>query len=97
MQDSSVCSICRKGKTIITDLDSGQIVCSKCGLVISDKIQDTRQEWRGFGISEAKDRRRTGVPISLARYDMGLYTMIGRTGVGCLYAFYNAKAEKMGS
>jgi transcription initiation factor TFIIB len=77
MQNSSVCSICKKDKTIITDLDSGEIVCSKCGLVISDKIQDTRQEWRGFGISEAKDRRRTGVPISLARYDMGLYTMIG--------------------
>src|SRR5438132_9340407 len=77
MQNSTVCSICKKDKTIITDLDSGEIVCSKCGLVISDKIQDTRQEWRGFGISEAKDRRRTGVPISLARYDMGLYTMIG--------------------
>jgi len=77
MQNSSVCSICKKDKTIITDLDSGEIVCSKCGIVISDKIQDTRQEWRGFGISEAKDRRRTGVPISLARYDMGLYTMIG--------------------
>jgi transcription initiation factor TFIIB len=77
MQNSSVCSICKKDKTIITDLDSGEIVCSKCGLVISDKIQDTRQEWRSFGISEAKDRRRTGVPISLARYDMGLYTMIG--------------------
>ena len=67
----------KKDQTIITDLDSGEIVCSKCGVVISDKIQDTRQEWRGFGISEAKDRRRTGVPISLARYDMGLYTMIG--------------------
>ena len=77
MQNSIVCSICKKDKTIITDLDSGEIVCSKCGLVISDKIQDTRQEWRGFGISEAKDRRRTGVPISLARYDMGLYTMVG--------------------
>jgi hypothetical protein len=37
-------------------------------LVISDKIQDSRQEWRDFGISEeAEDRRRTGMPISLAR------------------------------
>ena len=26
----------------------GEIVCSKCGIVISDKIQDTRQEWRYF-------------------------------------------------
>ena len=78
MQNSIVCSICKKDKTIITDLDSGEIVCSKCGQVISDKIQDSRQEWRDFGISEAKDRRRTGIPTSLARHDMGLYTMIGR-------------------
>ena len=79
MQNSIVCSICKKDKTIITDLDSGEIVCSKCGLVISDKIQDTRQEWRDFVNSdEAKDRRRTGMPTSLASHDMGLYTMIGR-------------------
>ncbi len=70
--------MCKKDKTIITDLDSGEIVCSKCGLVISDKIQDTRQEWRDFVNSEAKDRRRTGMPTSLTSHDMGLYTMIGR-------------------
>jgi transcription initiation factor TFIIB len=64
MQNSIVCSICKKDQTIITDLDSGEIVCSKCGLVISDKIQDTRQEWRDFVNSEeAKDRRRTGMPF----------------------------------
>ncbi|MDP9289012.1 MAG: hypothetical protein M3P08_12550 [Thermoproteota archaeon] len=39
------------------------MVCSKCGLVISDKIQDTRQEWRDFlNTEEARDRRRTGMP-----------------------------------
>ncbi len=79
MQNSTVCSTCKQDQTIITDLDSGEIICSKCGLVISDKIQDTRQEWRDFVNSEeAKDRRRTGMPTSLARHDMGLYTMIGR-------------------
>jgi len=79
MQNSIVCSICKKDQTIITDLDSGEIVCSKCGVVISDKIQDTRQEWRDFVNSEyAKDRRRTGMPTSLASHDMGLYTVIGR-------------------
>jgi len=76
MQNSIVC---KKDQTIITDLDSGEIVCSKCGVVISDKIQDTRQEWRNLVNSEeAKDRRRTGMPTSLASHDMGLYTMIGR-------------------
>ena len=80
MQNSIVCSICKKDQTIITDLDSGEIVCSKCGVVISDKIQDTRQEWRDFANSEdATDRRRTGMPTSLAIHDMGLYTIIGRS------------------
>lgn len=79
MQNSIICSTCKKDYTIITDLDSGEIVCSKCGLVISDKIQDTRQEWRDFvNTEEAKNRRRTGMPTSLARHDMGLYTLIGR-------------------
>src|SRR5947209_13739810 len=79
MQNSTVCSMCKEDQTIITDLLTGEIVCSKCGLVISDKIQDTRQEWRDFVNSEeAKDRRRTGMPTSLASHDMGLYTMIGR-------------------
>jgi transcription initiation factor TFIIB len=71
--------MCKEDQTIITDLLTGEIVCSKCGLVISDKIQDTRQEWRDFVNSEeAKDRKRTGMPTSLAIHDMGLYTMIGR-------------------
>ena len=71
--------MCKEDQTIITDLLTGEIVCSKCGLVISDKIQDTRQEWRDFlNTEEAKDRRRTGMPTSLAIHDMGLYTMIGR-------------------
>ena len=80
MQDPIVCSICKKDQTIITDEVTGEIVCSKCGLVISDKIQDTRQEWRDFlNTEEARDRRRTGMPTSLARYDMGLSTIIART------------------
>ncbi|MGB6674034.1 MAG: TFIIB-type zinc ribbon-containing protein [Candidatus Nitrosopolaris sp.] len=48
MQNSIVCSTCKKDQTIITDQATGEIICSKCGLVISDKIQDTRQEWRDF-------------------------------------------------
>jgi transcription initiation factor TFIIB len=79
MQNSIICSTCKKDQTIITDEVTGEIVCSKCGLVISDKIQDTRQEWRDFlNTEEAKDRRRTGIPTSLALHDRGLYTMIGR-------------------
>jgi len=78
-----VCSIC-KSNQIITDTESGEIICSKCGQVISDEIQETGPEWRNFASSpssdESNDRRsRIGMPTSLARHDMGLSTIIGRT------------------
>lgn len=79
MQNSFVCPVCKRDQGIITDLDSGEIVCGVCGIVIYDKIQESKQEWRASSPEEAKDRRRTGMPTSLATYDMGLYTVIGRT------------------
>ncbi|MGB6534001.1 MAG: TFIIB-type zinc ribbon-containing protein, partial [Candidatus Nitrosopolaris sp.] len=73
------CPIC-KSNNVITDPESGEIVCSKCGMVISDRIQETRQESRTFLNTErAKDRRRTGMPTSLACADMGLSTVIARS------------------
>jgi TFIIB zinc-binding len=45
-----VCSIC-KSNNVITDPEAAEIVCSKCGMVISDKIQETRQESGTFLIS----------------------------------------------
>jgi transcription initiation factor TFIIIB Brf1 subunit/transcription initiation factor TFIIB len=44
---NEVCLICRSSN-VITDSDSGEIVCSKCGMVISDKIQENREESRSF-------------------------------------------------
>jgi transcription initiation factor TFIIB len=70
--------MCNKSQTV-TDLESGEVICSSCGLVISEKIQETRPEWRAFNNAEVKDRSRTGIPSSLARHDMGLATVIGRT------------------
>ena len=67
---------------IITDPESGEIICSNCGLVVStEKAQDTRPEWRHFDNNSAYDnsRIRSGMPTSLARHDMGLSTIIGRT------------------
>jgi transcription initiation factor TFIIB len=73
-----VCSICNSNN-VITDPESAEILCGKCGMVISDKIQETRQEWRTFLNNEAEDRRRTGMPTSLARSQMGLSTVIARS------------------
>ena len=61
--------------------DSGEIVCEHCGAVISDKTEE--KERRTFLTSRAgrkrDDENRTGMPFSLARSDMGLSTIIGRT------------------
>ena len=48
------CSICSskgvKSAIVITDPESGEIICSNCGMVISQNIEDnTRPEWRSFG------------------------------------------------
>jgi transcription initiation factor TFIIB len=66
-------------ESIITDSDSGEMICVKCGRVISDQMQDIRPEWRMFSTSEPELRTRIGIPESLARHDMGLSTVIGRT------------------
>src|ERR687892_2460134 len=74
-----VCSICGCNQTI-TDTESGEIICSKCGQVISDKIEEILPEWRNFASSDgSNDKSRIGMSTSLARHDMGLSTIIGKT------------------
>ena len=80
------CSVCGnksvKSAIVITDHESGEIICSNCGMVISQNIEDnTRPEWRSFGNEEGggNNRSRTGMPTTLARHDKGLTTIIGRT------------------
>ena len=78
MQTAIMCSMCKKGQTV-TDPESGEIICRNCGLVLSDKVQESRAEWRAFTSEEVSSRSRAGIPSSLARHDMGLSTVIGRT------------------
>jgi transcription initiation factor TFIIB len=63
--------MCSKDNIIITDPESGEIICSICGIVISDKIEETnRPEWNAFSVEEMNDKSRTGIPTSLASHDM---------------------------
>ena len=73
------CHLCLKNEDVITDHESGEIICSNCGMVITDKTQDvTNPEWRAYTTEEKNEKARTGSPISLAVHDMGLSTVIGR-------------------
>src|SRR5919198_2115320 len=79
-QPSSICPICKDHLLIITDTNSGETICSKCGMVVLDKIQNINQpERRAFSNAEYEVRGRTGTPMSLAIADMGLATVIGKT------------------
>jgi transcription initiation factor TFIIB len=62
----------------ITEPESSEIICSACGAVMLERIQEDLPEWCAFNLEETNDRSRTGTPISLARHDMGLSTIIGR-------------------
>jgi len=70
------CPRCGKG-AIVTDSDTGENFCGKCGFVVTEKIQETGPEWRSFSKEEHDGRSRAGVPTSLAMHDMGLATVIG--------------------
>ena len=69
------CLVCM-GRQIVTDDDTGELFCAKCGFVLKDKITDTGAEWRSFS-SEESSRARTGAGTSLTMHDMGLSTVIG--------------------
>lgn len=77
MQSSIVSCVCGQRQQLVTDFESGEIACSKCGLVSSDKVLETRAEWRSFESME-KVRSRVGTPSSLTFHDLGLSTVIGK-------------------
>ena len=70
-----LCPRCAQGK-LVTDNESGEMFCSKCGFVITDKLQESGPEWRSFTQDEHGDRARAGAPTSLTMHDMGLATII---------------------
>src|SRR5919206_1367181 len=80
---SAICPVCKSDLLLVTDAESGENICKKCGMILSDKVQDIikRPEWHDtFSPVEINDRHyRTRIPTSLARYDMGLSTVIGKT------------------
>jgi len=78
MQTPFTCLICKNNR-IVTDSESGEVICSNCGTVISDRNQEiSRPEWRFYSAEQENDRSRTGIPITLAKADMGLATLIGK-------------------
>ncbi|HUU47829.1 MAG TPA: TFIIB-type zinc ribbon-containing protein [Nitrosopumilaceae archaeon] len=74
-KSNSNCLRCGKN-SLLTDEETGEQFCSKCGFVISEKSQETGPEWRSFQKDGGSDPARTGAPSSLTIHDMGLSTVI---------------------
>ena len=68
-----ICSNCGDGEKI-TDVESGELICTKCGFVIRERIGSG--DWSVLA-REPGSALRTS-PTSLARSGMGLATIIGR-------------------
>ncbi len=64
------------GNDIVQDTEKGEMICSSCGLVVSDHRIDTGPEWRAFTSDEKDARSRTGAPTNYSIHDKGLSTMI---------------------
>jgi transcription initiation factor TFIIB len=73
---TSRCPRCGKG-SLVTDNDTGENFCGKCGFVINQEIIESGPEWRSFS-KDDEGKSRAGVPTSLAMHDMGLATIIGQ-------------------
>ena len=73
--NESKCPSCGDRK-IITDQNTGELFCSNCGIVVTDKIMDTSAEWRSFA-NDQTEKTRVGAGTSLTIHDMGLSTIIG--------------------
>ena len=76
-------SVCHNNNhtDLITDSESGEVFCSKCGMVINERSEDiSNPELRAFTLEEKGSKSRTGKPTSLAKHDRGLATIISQTG-----------------
>ena len=61
----------------ITDVERGEILCSDCGVIFSEKIVDNTRVSHNASKEEYLKKSQTGPGISLAMYDGGLFTVIG--------------------
>jgi transcription initiation factor TFIIB len=73
-----MCSVCRS-EIVVTDYECGEVICSRCGVVVDRIESPAGQDWRSFSIDDFYRKSRTGGATSLARYNKGLLTTIGNS------------------
>jgi len=66
---------CKKHE-IVTDIHTGEVACSNCGIVSSEPIIDLGSEMAGGNSTDYQNNSRVGAKRSLKMIDMGLSTLI---------------------
>ena len=66
---------CKKN-LVVTDLHTGEIACSSCGSVSSEKMIDPTAETTGLNSEQYQSNSRVGMKTSLKMADRGLSTII---------------------
>ena len=79
-ETGDVCPECGSSK-LREDPLRGEIVCSKCGYVVSEKLMDSGPEWRAFDADQRQQRERTGAPTTYSLHDKGLSSVIDKRDV----------------
>ena len=78
MQSITQCQMCDPSESkMITDVESGEIICNRCGIVVVRDLEDTKKIWHK--LEDNGSDTRNGNPSSLTLYDQGLTTKIGNT------------------
>jgi len=76
----NVCPEC--GGSIIPLIETGDVVCNQCGLVIDEKNVDfSHNGRRAYTNQEKNNREQTGAPISILLPDIGLSTVMDRNKI----------------
>lgn len=70
-----VCPEC-ESTNVIRDMQNGESICSRCGLVLQNNILNRGAEWRSYTSQERKMRSRVGPPTNYSNYTKGLSTII---------------------
>jgi transcription initiation factor TFIIB len=76
LQNPKQCTEC--GSTnLVTDHQTGELICTDCGTVVVDNLIDQGPEWRAFNLDQYDKLNRVGAPLTLTIHDRGLSTTIG--------------------
>jgi len=75
MEEKPKCPSCESKKTE-KDHEKGEVICKKCGLVLTDTVIDEGPEWRAFTSEEREKKQRTGSALNHSRIDKNLSTEI---------------------